>query len=85
MLEVSTAEDFSAETKRTYRGEVKTVAATSPRCLQFLLRVGPIGGRESLFSARHDGASVKTKTPDAVFAARPEGTPLSQPRVEDGE
>ena len=75
MLEVSTAEDFSAETKRTYRGEVKTVAATSPRCLQFLLRVGPIGGRESLFSARHDGAPVKRKTSDPVLRPVPKGHP----------
>src|SRR5690606_12165167 len=62
--------------------------AASPRCFQFLFRVGPITGRESLFSARHDGAPVKTKTPVAVFAAptaRPEGTPLSQPRAERGE
>ena len=64
---------------------MKTLAVTSPRCFRFLFRVGPIGGRESLFSVRRDGAPVKIKTPIAVFTARPEGTPLSQPRAEDGE
>ena len=45
-----------------------------------------INGRESLFPARHDRTPLKTKTPDAAsFAARPEGTPLSQPRAEVGE
>ena len=65
--------------------EVKTVAATGPRCLQFLFRVGPIGGRESLFSARHDAAPVKRKTSDAVLRPVPSGRGGETSRAWRGE